>query len=126
MGATGAGITVSNLDSGVQFDHPALLHQYRGAKPDGTVDNNYNWMATRGTCTAAPCDDNGHGTHTMGTMVGDDGTEHVGVAPDAQWIATNGCCDNSGVESLLRSGWWLLAPSDLQGNNPDPSKRPLV
>ncbi|MGW9193050.1 S8 family serine peptidase [Micromonospora chersina] len=126
MGATGAGITVSNLDSGVQFDHPALMHQYRGTKPDGTVDHNYNWMATRGTCTGAPCDDNGHGTHTMGTMVGDDGTNHVGVAPDAQWIATNGCCDNSGVESLLKSGWWLLAPTDVNGNNPDPSKRPHV
>ncbi|MFD0783797.1 S8 family serine peptidase, partial [Micromonospora azadirachtae] len=126
MGATGAGITVSNLDSGVQFDHPALMHQYRGTKPDGTVDHNYNWMAARGTCTAAPCDDNGHGTHTMGTMVGDDGTNHVGVAPDAQWIATNGCCDSTGVESLLKSGWWLLAPTDLQGNNPDPSKRPHV
>ncbi|MEU9824147.1 S8 family serine peptidase [Micromonospora chersina] len=126
MGATGAGITVSNLDSGVQFDHPALAHQYRGTKPDGTVDHNYNWMATRGTCTGAPCDDNGHGTHTMGTMVGDDGTEHVGVAPDAQWIATNGCCDSSGVESLLKSGWWLLAPTDVHGNNPDPSKRPHV
>ncbi|MEU4235690.1 S8 family serine peptidase [Actinoplanes sp. NPDC026619] len=126
MGATGAGITVSNLDSGVQFDHPALVHQYRGTKPDGTVDHNYNWMATRGSCASAPCDDNGHGTHTMGTMVGADGTDHVGVAPDAQWIATNGCCDSTGVESLLRSGWWLLAPTDLQGNNPDPSRRPQV
>ena len=125
MGATGAGITVSNLDSGVQFDHPALMHQYRGTKPDGTVDHNYNWMATRGSCAGAPCDDNGHGTHTMGTMVGDDGTNHVGVAPDARWIATNGCCGD-GVESLLRSGWWLLAPTDVQGNNPDPSKRPHV
>ncbi|MEU4555974.1 S8 family serine peptidase [Micromonospora violae] len=126
MGATGAGITVSNLDSGVQFDHPALVNQYRGSKADGTVDHNYNWMATRGSCTGTPCDDNGHGTHTMGTMVGDDGTNHVGVAPEAQWIATNGCCDNSGVESLLRSGWWLLAPTDVQGNNADPSKRPHV
>ncbi|MFF5075941.1 S8 family serine peptidase [Actinoplanes sp. NPDC000266] len=126
MGATGAGITVSNLDSGVQFDHPALVKQYRGTKADGTVDHNYNWMASRGSCAAAPCDDNGHGTHTMGTMVGQDGADHVGVAPDAQWIATNGCCDSSGVESLLKSGWWLLAPTDLQGNNPDPSKRPHV
>ncbi|BEL01920.1 hypothetical protein Q0Z83_001110 [Actinoplanes sichuanensis] len=126
MGATGAGITVSNLDSGVQFDHPALARQYRGAKPDGTVDHNYNWMATRGSCTAAPCDDNGHGTHTMGTMVGVDGADHVGVAPDARWIATDGCCTSSGVESLLRSGWWLLAPTDVQGDNPDPSQRPHV
>ncbi|SIN36917.1 S8 family serine peptidase [Micromonospora cremea] len=126
MGATGAGITVSNLDSGVQFDHPALVNQYRGTKPDGTFEHNYNWMATRGTCTGAPCDDNGHGTHTMGTMVGDDGTNHVGVAPDAQWIATDGCCASNGPESLLDSGWWLLAPTDVHGNNPDVSKRPHV
>ncbi|GAA1406967.1 hypothetical protein GCM10009662_39780 [Catellatospora coxensis] len=126
MGGTGAGITVSNIDSGVQFDHPALMRQYRGTKPDGTVDHDYNWMATRGTCTGAPCDDNGHGTHTMGTIVGADGANHVGVAPDARWIATNGCCDSSGVESLLRSGWWLLAPTDVHGNSPDPSKRPHV
>ncbi|RSM56860.1 peptidase S8 [Actinoplanes sp. ATCC 53533] len=126
MGATGAGITVSNLDSGVQFDHPALTHQYRGTKPDGTVDHNYNWMATRSSCAGAPCDDNGHGTHTMGTMVGDDGTNHVGVAPEAQWIATDGCCADTGAESLLRSGWWLLAPTDVRGNNPDPAKRPHV
>ena len=126
MGATGAGITVSNIDSGVQFDHPALLHSYRGTGPDGTVDHNYNWMATRGPCTGVPCDDDGHGTHTMGTMVGDDGTQRIGVAPDARWIATDGCCASNGVESLLRSGWWLLAPTDVQGNNPDPAKRPHV
>ncbi|GAA1582757.1 hypothetical protein J3R03_002092 [Actinoplanes couchii] len=126
MGATGAGITVSNLDSGVQFDHPALVRQYRGTKADGTVDHNYNWMATRGSCATAPCDDDGHGTHTMGTMVGADVADHVGVAPDARWIATDGCCSDSGVESLLRSGWWLLAPTDVQGNNPDPAKRPHV
>ncbi len=126
MGATGAGITVANLDSGVQFDHAALVSKYRGAKPDGTFDHDYNWMATRTTCSDAPCDDNGHGTHTMGTMVGDDGINHVGVAPGANWIATDGCCSRSGAESLLASGWWLLAPTDLQGNNPDPSKRPHV
>jgi len=126
LGATGAGITVANLDSGVQFDHPALVSQYRGTQPDGTFDHDYNWMPSRGACADAPCDDNGHGTHTMGTMVGDDGTNHVGVAPGAKWIATNGCCDSSGVESLLESGWWLLAPTDLHGKNPDPSKRPHV
>ncbi|MEU4560853.1 S8 family serine peptidase [Actinoplanes sp. NPDC023936] len=126
MGATGAGITVSNIDSGVKFDHPALVRQYRGTKSDGTVDHDYNWMATRTACAGAPCDDNGHGTHTMGTMVGVDGTDHIGVAPDAQWIATDGCCQTTGLESLLRSGWWLLAPTDTQGNNPDPSKRPHV
>ncbi|MBL0886921.1 S8 family serine peptidase [Myceligenerans sp. I2] len=128
QGATGAGITVSNLDSGVEFDHPALVGSYRGAKADGTFDHDYNWFDSRGVCEGtAPCDDNGHGTHTMGTMVGDDGVgNRVGVAPDAQWIATNGCCQSTGFESLLDSGWWLLAPTDSDGQNPDVSKRPHV
>ncbi|GAB4086671.1 hypothetical protein GCM10028784_33010 [Myceligenerans cantabricum] len=127
LGATGAGITVSNLDSGVQFDHPALVEGYRGTKADGTFDHDYNWFTTRGDCGDAPCDDNGHGTHTMGTMVGDDGAgNQVGVAPDAQWIATNGCCQATGFQTLLDSGWWLLAPTDLDGENPDVSKRPHV
>ena len=127
MGATGAGITVSSLDSGVQFDHPALVDSYRGNNGDGTFDHDYNFYDARGVCPGdAPCDDNGHGTHTMGTMVGDDGTNHIGVAPDAQWMETNGCCQADGAQSLLDSGWWLLAPTDSQGNNPDVSQRPHI
>lgn len=127
MGATGSGITVSSLDSGVQFDHPALVDSYRGNNGDGTFDHDYNFYDSRGVCpTDAPCDDNGHGTHTMGTMVGDDGTNHIGVAPDAQWMETNGCCQANGAQSLLDSGWWLLAPTDSHGNNPDVSKRPHI
>ncbi|MBE1876668.1 S8 family serine peptidase [Myceligenerans pegani] len=127
MGATGAGITVSNLDSGVQFDHPALVGSYRGTNADGTFDHDYNWFTTRGDCGDVPCDDNGHGTHTMGTMVGDDGAgNQVGVAPDAEWIATNGCCEETGFQTLLDSGWWLLAPTDRNGENPDVSRRPHV
>ncbi|WP_211341545.1 S8 family serine peptidase [Myceligenerans xiligouense] len=127
MGATGAGITVSNIDTGVQFDHPALVGTYRGATAGGAFDHDYNWFSTGGTCGDVPCDDNGHGTHTMGTMVGDDGAgNQVGVAPDARWIATDGCCEATGFETLLESGWWLLAPTDLNGENPDVSKRPHV
>ena len=34
-----------------------------------------------------PCDDNGHGTHTIGTAVGDDGAgNQIGMAPGAKWI----------------------------------------
>ena len=49
-GVLGAGITVSNLDSGVQFDHAALVSKYRGAKPDGTFDHDYNWFDASDTC----------------------------------------------------------------------------
>ncbi|MFD6177470.1 MULTISPECIES: S8 family serine peptidase [unclassified Isoptericola] len=125
-GARGEGIVVANLDTGVQYDHPALVRQYRGNNGDGTFTHDYNWFDARGVCpTDAPCDDHGHGTHTMGTMVGDDGgTNHIGVAPDARWIATNGCCESDAT--IIASAQWLLEPTDLHGANPKASMRPQV
>ena len=91
----GEGIVVANIDSGVQFDHPALARQYRGRLANGTFDHNYNWFDPSRICgnpSVAPCDNDGHGTHTMGTMVGDDGAgNQIGVAPAARWIAAKGC-----------------------------------
>ncbi|MFC8796089.1 S8 family serine peptidase [Promicromonospora sp. NPDC057138] len=125
MGYTGEGITVSNIDTGVQYDHPALADKYRGMQADGTVVNDYNWQDTSGSAEA-PFDDNGHGTHTMGTMVGDDGAgNQIGVAPGANWIATNGC-DSCSDTALLESGQWIVAPTRTDGTDPDPSKRPNI
>ena len=90
--ARGEGIVIANIDTGVQFDHPALVRQYRGTLSPGVYDHNYNWFDPAGVCPpGTPCDNNAHGTHTMGTMVGDDGSNQVGVAPLAKWIAAKGC-----------------------------------
>ncbi|MFC8616013.1 S8 family serine peptidase [Micromonospora purpureochromogenes] len=123
-GVKGAGITVANIDTGVQFNHPALVKSYRGNNGDGTFDHNYNWFDAAGTCGTTPCDDNGHGTHTMGTMAGLDGANQIGVAPDVNWIAANGCCPSDAA--LFASGQWMLEPTDLDGQNPDASKRPNI
>ncbi|WP_371784524.1 S8 family serine peptidase [Streptosporangium subroseum] len=129
LGTRGEGIVVANIDSGVQFDHPALAAQYRGKKADGSVDHNYNWFDPAGVCpSAAPCDNNDHGTHTMGTMVGDDGGANtVGVAPGAKWIAAKGCESNTCSDaSLLAAGQWVLAPTNLNGQNPRPDLAPDI
>ncbi|WP_217575785.1 S8 family serine peptidase [Streptomyces sp. GbtcB7] len=128
---TGEGITVASIDSGVQYDHPALTRQYRGRQADGTYNHNYNWYDPAHVCgnpSTAPCDNAGHGTHTVGTMVGDDGAgNQIGVAPGAKWIAAKGCeSANCSEESLLTSGQWMLAPTDLGGADPRPDLRPNI
>ncbi|WP_309484263.1 S8 family serine peptidase [Streptomyces himalayensis] len=129
LGVRGEGIVVANIDSGVQYDHAAVKNQYRGLNGDGTYDHDYNWFDPAAVCsTAVPCDNNGHGTHTMGTMVGDDGADNkIGVAPGAKWIAAKGCESNScSRTSLLASGQWIVAPTDLTGANPRPDLAPDV
>ncbi len=122
QGFTGEGIVVASIDSGVQYDHPALVDQYRGNNGDGTFSHDYNFYDIQDVCEGdAPCDEDGHGTHTMGTMVGSEG---IGVAPGAEWIAVNGCCPD--IETLILAGQWLAAPTDAEGKNPDPLKAPHV
>ena len=105
-----------------QYDHPALVSQYRGNLGGGVFDHNYNWFDPSHVCGSGdrPCDNNGHGTHTMGTMVGDDGAgNQIGVAPGAKWIAAKGCESSSCSDAaLLASGQWILAPTDLTGAEP--------
>jgi subtilisin family serine protease len=115
-GFKGAGIVVANIDTGVQFDHPALVTHYRGNAGGGSFNHNFTWYDPAVICPSpAPCDNNGHGSHTMGTMVGDDGVgNQIGVAPAAKWIAAKGCesttCSDT---SLINSGQWMLAPCPL-------------
>lgn len=127
-GHNGDGIVVASIDTGVRWTHTALTNQYRG-NPGGNHD--YNWHDPAEVCgspSLVPCDNNGHGTHTMGTMVGDDGgSNQIGMAPGAKWIAAKGCESSFCSDfALLSSAQWIACPTDLAGNNPDCSKAPDV
>src|SRR5690625_5663756 len=90
MGVDGSGTVVASLDTGVQCDHPALKEQYRGYDSEtGDVDHEYSFYDATSDGHETPVDDNGHGTHVTGTMVGheEDGSNQIGVAPGAKWIA---------------------------------------
>ncbi|HYP21682.1 MAG TPA: S8 family serine peptidase, partial [Chloroflexia bacterium] len=140
LGYTGQGIVVAGADTGVRWTHEALKSQYRGW--DGLVaDHNYNWHDAIhlpdpsdpcGPDTEEPCDGHDHGTHTVGTAVGDNGMGHkIGVAPGAEWIG----CRNmlaAGVgfgavfDTYAECFEWFLAPTQIDGTAADPTKRPHV
>ncbi len=123
LGFTGQGIVVGGQDTGYDWSHPALKPHYRGW--DGvSATHDYNWHDSihsgGGSCganSAQPCDDYGHGTHTMGTAVGDDGAgSQIGMAPGAKWI---GCRNmNQGVGTpvtYLECFEFFLAPYPVNG-----------
>lgn len=126
LGYDGTGMTIGSLDTGVRYTHSAIVGKYRG-NLGGVFDHNYNWWDAV-TGQAAPYDTQGHGTHTTGTLVGDDGLgNRVGVAPGAKWIATKGIADDVTADpDIVEAGQWILAPWDLSGQNADPNKRPVV
>lgn len=130
LGYTGQGMVVAEIDTGTQWDHPALVDHYRGW--DGAAaDHNYNWYDPYNQSPTVPHDVDGHGTHVMGTMVGDDAahTNQVGMAPGARWMSCKGGDDVSGnllTNELLLCAEWILAPWDLNGQNPNPAMRPHV
>ncbi|GAA1877931.1 carboxypeptidase regulatory-like domain-containing protein [Asanoa iriomotensis] len=127
-GVTGEGITVASFDTGVDVTHPALRSKYRGTNADGSLSNDYNWFDIPDTCDGAPCPSSGeHGTHTTGTMVGQDGANQIGVAPGAKWIAAN-CIDNDGCafDDYLVDAQWFLAPTRMDGSDADPTMRPDI
>lgn len=128
FGVRGEGITVASIDSGVRFEHPALIGQYRGNR-GGAINHNYNWFDVYGD-SPTPVDSGNHGTHTMGTMVAAGGSPAqpaVGVAPGANWMAVRACSARECSEvDLMLAAQWLLAPTDLNGENPRPDLRPHV
>jgi subtilisin family serine protease len=118
FGVRGAGIVVGQSDSGTDGNHPAIAKQYRGYNSS----DDYNWFDPWDG-TTSPNDEQGHGTHTLGTILGTDG---IGVAPEAQWMGCVNLERNLANPALyLDCMQFMLAPFP-QGGDPledgDPTK----
>jgi subtilisin family serine protease len=134
LGFHGEGVVVGGQDTGYRWTHQALKGKYRGWDGE-TAYHDYNWhdsIHTSGTSCGAdsqePCDDHGHGTHTMGIVLGDDGgSNQIGMAPQAQWIGCRNMKAGQGTPaSYLECFQFFLAPTRLDGSDPDPSQAPDV
>jgi len=147
LGYKGQDVIIAGQDTGYDWDNDVLKHQYRGyVAGDDSADHNYNWhdaiseinllhgdtIVTDSTNPCGlnliiPCDDHNHGTHTMGTMVGSDTINAIGVAPQSKWIACRNMERGYGSPATYLDCFeWFLAPTDLNEENPDPSKAPHV
>ncbi|MBY0451989.1 MAG: S8 family serine peptidase [Bdellovibrionaceae bacterium] len=131
-GIKGEGIVVAGADTGYAWQHVALKNQYRGYSTLG-IKHDYNWhdsihskissSATDSSCgysSSEPCDDQSHGTHTMGSIVGlDVGVEKnkIGVAPAAKWIGCRNMDQGVGrASTYLECFEFFLAPYPNGGN----------
>jgi subtilisin family serine protease len=123
FGVTGKGIVVGQSDTGADGQHAALHDTYRGA---ATGSNDYNWYDPWGG-SKSPQDLQGHGTHTLGIVLGKKG---IGVAPDAQWIACVNLERNLGNPPLyLNCMQFMLAPFPQGGDalrDGDPTRAAYV
>lgn len=117
LGLYGQGVVVANMDSGVDVSHPDLSGRWRGGSN--------SWFDPYGQHPTTPTDLSGHGTWTMGVMVGGEaGGTSIGVAPQAQWIAVK-IFNDQGVStaSAIHQGFqWLLDPD----GNPNTADAPQV
>ncbi len=113
FGITGEGIIIGQSDSGVQGDHPELRDNYRGNRVDSKVKgDDYNWLDPWNK-TLRPTETEGHGTHTLGSIIG----KNVGVAPGAQWYGCVNLARNLGNPArYLDCMQFMLAPYPLNGN----------
>jgi len=106
-GLKGEGRLVCSFDTGVEKDHPVLSSKWRGRH--NNVPASAAWFSNATTDTI-PTDKSGHGTHTMGLLVGD----IFGVAPEAEWI-TAGVIDQGEslgtmISDILMAFEWTLNP----------------
>lgn len=96
MGIDGTGVIVGDMDTGADGNHPAYDDRYLGLRKP----NDQCWFDPVTNTTFPREFGFGHGTHTLGTMIGSDGSNQIGMAPGAEWIAA-GVIDRVSIQRTI-------------------------
>jgi len=117
FGVKGAGIVIGQADSGVDGRHKDLSEQYLGY----ASNDDFHWLDPWNN-SSSPIDINGHGTHTLGIILG----KETGIAPESNWIGCVNLARNFGNPGkYLDCLQFLFAPYPQDGDpilDADPSK----
>ncbi|MBC7387249.1 MAG: S8 family serine peptidase [Cryobacterium sp.] len=109
--ATGKGVVVGILDTGVDANHPDLK---------GKVVGFHDFVNGK----TEPYDDHGHGTHVSGTIAGGNASgTAIGIAPDAKIIMAKvfGSNGSSSTEQLLEAMQWISDPDGDPKTHDEPA-----
>ncbi len=115
-GYRGQGVVLASMDTGVDIDHPDLKDRWRGG-----LNSWFDLFPLPGVNPNVPRDGDGHGTQTVGVMVGGNASgTAIGVAPDAKWIAVK-IFDDLGLTTFgaVHQGFAWLADPDGNRNTDD-------
>lgn len=99
QGLSGAGVGIGHLDSGVDAEHRALAGRIAAYR---FFDHHGRALPRR-----RPFDDDGHGTHTAGLIVGDGISERLGIAPRARLHVAHVLEHGRVIARALRGLEWL-------------------
>jgi len=106
VSSAGANVKVAVIDTGIDYLHPDLEHNYMGG---------YDFVND----DPLPMDDNGHGTHVAGTIAAEDnGFGVIGVAPQAELYGVKVLDhEGSGWNSDVIAGILWAADNDMDVAN---------
>ncbi len=108
-GYTGKGRLVCSFDTGIEHTHPALAPKWRG----NHASLKESWFSPIKP-DSLPFDAVGHGTHTMGVMVGSVDADTFGVAIDAEFISAGvvdqGKSLSATLADIILAYEWALDP----------------